>query len=241
MGQASKTSDEGKPHLLVVEDEEALVVLLRYNLEREGYQVSVAMDGDDAIYMAEAIEPDLILLDWMLPGRSGLSICREIRSHKTLKNTPVVMVTARGEERDMIQGLKNGADDYIRKPFSPAELIARVDAVLRRSDPLREADRLEVGMLALDRNSVQVEWQEQPVSLSLTELRLLEVMMERPNHACSRDFLITRVWGENDEVDFRTVDVNIRRLRQALTDAGAPDFVRTVRGVGYALQDNTSS
>ena len=237
MAQAIRKSDTNKPHVLVVEDEEALVVLLRYNLEREGYEVSVAMDGDDAVFMAEAIEPDLILLDWMLPGRSGLSICREFRTNRKLKTTPIIMVTARGEERDMIQGLKNGADDYIRKPFSPTELLARVEAVLRRSDPEREADRLEVGELALDRNSVQVEWQKHPVSLSLTELRLLEVMMERPNHACSRDFLITRVWGENDEVDFRTVDVNIRRLRQALTEAGAPDFVRTVRGVGYALRD----
>ncbi len=227
-----------EPHLLVVEDEEALVILLRYNLEREGYQVSVAMDGDDAIYMAEAIEPDLILLDWMLPGRSGLSICREIRAHKTLKKTPIIMVTARGEERDMIQGLKNGADDYVRKPFSPTELLARVEAVLRRSDPKRDMDQLEVGGLALDRNSVEVLWEDTPVALSLTELRLLEVMMERPNHACSRDFLITRVWGENDEVDFRTVDVNIRRLRQALTESGAPDFVRTVRGIGYALKDS---
>ena len=237
MGQVIAKSGD-KPHLLIVEDEEALVILLRYNLEREGYEVSVAMDGDDAIFMAEAVEPDLILLDWMLPGRSGLTICREIRNHQKLKKTPIIMVTARGEERDMVQGLKNGADDYIRKPFSPTELLARVEAVLRRSDPQMGSDKLEVGELSLDRNSVEVSWQGEPVSLSLTELRLLEVMMERPNHACSRDFLITRVWGDNDEVDFRTVDVNIRRLRQALTESGAPDFVRTVRGVGYALRDS---
>lgn len=223
--------------VLVVEDEESLALLLRYNLEAEGYAVELIYRGDEAeIAIAEA-PPDLIVLDWMLPGISGLELCRRLRAGKDSANIPIILLTARSEESDRIRGLATGADDYVVKPFSLPELMARVRAILRRTNPERIAAMLTAGDIELDREQHRVTRNGRLVRLGPTEFRLLEFLMQSPGRVYSRSQLLDGVWGRDVYVDERTVDVHIGRLRKALIRGQEPDPVRTVRGAGYAFSD----
>lgn len=223
--------------VLVVEDEESLALLLRYNLEAEGYAVELIYRGDEAeISIAEA-PPDLIVLDWMLPGISGLELCRRLRAGKDSANIPIILLTARSEENDRIRGLATGADDYVVKPFSLPELMARVRAILRRTNPERIAAMLTAGDIELDREQHRVTRNGRLVRLGPTEFRLLEFLMQSPGRVYSRSQLLDGVWGRDVYVDERTVDVHIGRLRKALIRGPEPDPVRTVRGAGYAFSD----
>jgi two-component system phosphate regulon response regulator PhoB len=223
--------------VLVVEDEEPLALLLRYNLEAEGYAVELIYRGDEAeIAIAEA-PPDLIVLDWMLPGISGLELCRRLRAGKDSRNIPIILLTARSEESDRIRGLTTGADDYVVKPFSLPELMARVRAVLRRTSPERIAVVLTAGDIELDRESHRVARNGRVVRLGPTEFRLLEFLMQSPGRVFSRSQLLDGVWGRNVYVDERTVDVHIGRLRKAMIRGQEADPVCTVRGAGYAFSD----
>jgi len=224
-----------RPMVLVVEDEPALVTLLRYNLEREGFSVNEAHDGEEALLQLRESKPDAVLLDWMLPRISGLEVCRQIRRAPAWRDLPVIMLTARGEEGDRVRGLDSGADDYVVKPFSPGELIARLRAVIRRVRPTAAADTLRFGDIAMDLSAHRVLRGAAPVHLGPTEFRLLRFFLERPGRVFSREQLLDGVWGRDAEVELRTVDVHIRRLRKALNDGGRPDVVRTVRAAGYAL------
>jgi two-component system, OmpR family, phosphate regulon response regulator PhoB len=221
--------------VLVVEDEDSLVELLQYNLKAEGFRVSIARRGDEAEVIISEDPPDLIVLDWMLPGISGLELCRRLRSGRAVRNIPVIMMTARSEETDRIRGLTTGADDYIVKPFSVPELIARIRAILRRSNPERIADLLTSADILLDREAHRVTRGGREVRLGPTEFRLLEFMMESPGRVFSRTQLLDAVWGRDVYVDERTVDVHIGRLRKALNRGKDKDPIRTVRGAGYAL------
>jgi two-component system phosphate regulon response regulator PhoB len=227
-----------QPHVLVVEDEPPLVEVLRYNLEREGYRVSVARDGVDAIARVQADQPDLVILDWMLPEQSGLEVCRGIRRDPLAKGLPIIMLTARGEEADRVRGLTAGADDYVVKPFSPTELLARVSAVLRRSTTAAPDEKLSHGGIVMDVAAHRVTRAGEVVHLGPTEFRLLRVLLKRPGRVFSREQLLDLAWGHDADVDVRTVDVHIRRLRKAVNRPGVPDIVRTVRGSGYALADS---
>jgi two-component system phosphate regulon response regulator PhoB len=224
-----------KPLVLVVEDDPSLVELLRYNLEAEGFDVLVEMDGETGTLAIEERDPDLVILDWMLPKRSGIEVCRQVRRTAKAQLPPIIMLTARGEESDKIQGLDSGADDYIVKPFSPSELIARVRAVLRRSKPERSAEELRYMDITMDLAKHRVTRGEQSVKLGPTEFRMLRVFMEKPGRVFSREQLLNQVWGRDIFVEPRTVDVHIRRLRQALNLEGTQDVIRTVRAAGYAL------
>jgi len=226
-----------KPLLLVVEDEETLVTLLRYNLEKEGYRVTVAKDGEDALLLAREEVPDLVLLDWMLPLLSGIEVCRRLRRGRETRNVPILMLTARGEEADKIRGLDTGADDYMTKPFSPSELIARIRALLRRAQPSLGEETLDVGDLVMDLATHRVHRSGRPIDLAPTEFRLLHYFLERPGRVFDREQLLNAVWGQNVSIELRTVDVHIRRLRRALNAKGETDIIRTVRGTGYALRD----
>ena len=226
-------------NVLVVEDEPPLIELLRYNLEKDGFDVSVATDGEEALLMVQESEPDLIILDWMLPKLSGLDLCRRLRSPALGNKTPIIMLTARGEEGDRVKGLDAGADDYVVKPFSPAELIARVRAVLRRAEPDLSEDRLSYGGIEMDLAAHKVTRAGRPVHLGPTEYRLLQVLMERPTRVFSREQLLDKAWGRDIYVEERTVDVHIRRLRRALNADDAPDLIRTVRRGGYAIDMDT--
>ncbi|PCJ60763.1 MAG: phosphate regulon transcriptional regulatory protein PhoB [Rhodospirillaceae bacterium] len=226
-----------KPLLLVVEDEETLVTLLRYNLEKEGYRVTVAKDGEDALLLAREEVPDLVLLDWMLPLLSGIEVCRRLRRGRETRNVPILMLTARGEEADKIRGLDTGADDYMTKPFSPSELIARIRALLRRAQPSLGEETLDVGDLVMDLATHRVHRSGRPIDLAPTEFRLLRYFLERPGRVFDREQLLNAVWGQNVYIELRTVDVHIRRLRRALNAKGEADIIRTVRGTGYALRD----
>jgi two-component system, OmpR family, phosphate regulon response regulator PhoB len=221
--------------VLIIEDEPALAELLRYNLESEGYAVRHTARGDDAEMMVAEEHPDLVLLDWMLPEVSGIEICRRIRARPDSRNIPILMLTARGEEGDRIRGLSTGADDYVVKPFSLPELMARVRAILRRAAPDRIADVLTMGDIALDRAAHRVTRGPREVRLGPTEFRLLEFLMESPGRVLSRVQLLDGVWGRDAYVDERTVDVHIGRLRMALIRGKESDPVRTVRGSGYML------
>ena len=221
--------------VLVVEDEEPLALLLRYNLEAEGFRVTVATRGDEAEMSISEDTPDLIILDWMLPGLSGLELCRRIRSDRASREVPVLMLTARGEEGDRVRGLTTGADDYVVKPFSLPELMARVRAILRRTSPGRIADVLSVGDIELDREAHRVTRSTREVRLGPTEFRLLEFFMESPGRVFSRPQLLDGVWGRDVYVDERTVDVHIGRLRKAINRGKEKDPIRTVRGAGYAF------
>jgi two-component system phosphate regulon response regulator PhoB len=223
------------PSILVVEDEAALVTLLRYNLEKEGFTVTEAHDGEEALLHLREAPPDAVLLDWMLPRVSGLEVCRQIRRVPAWRDLPVVILTARGEEGDRVRGLDSGADDYIVKPFSPSELIARLRAVIRRARPAATAETLNFSDLAMDLVAHRVNRGGHAVRLGPTEFRLLRFVMERPGRVFSREQLLDGVWGRDAEVELRTVDVHIRRLRKALNDGGRPDLIRTVRAAGYAL------
>ena len=225
------------PRILVVEDEPALSLLLGYNLEAEGYAVERVERGDDAeVRLAESV-PDLAILDWMLPGVSGLEICRRLRARADTRALPVIMLTARGEESERVRGLSVGADDYIVKPFSVPELMARVRALLRRSKPERIALRLTAGDLSLDRETHRVHRAGREVHLGPTEFRLLDTLMEKPGRVLSRGQLLDAVWGHSAEVDERTVDVHVGRLRKVLSRPEDADPIRTVRGAGYAFDE----
>jgi len=225
------------PRILVVEDDEALGTLLRYNLEREGYTVSVATDGEEALIQADEQLPDLVVLDWMLPRVSGIEVCRRLRQRPQSRNVPIIMLTARGEESDRIRGLDTGADDYVVKPFAVTELAARIRAVLRRLRPGLAEDVVVRGVLALDRSTHRVTRDGAEVHLGPTEFRLLDFFMQNPGRVFSREQLLDAVWGSDVYVEARTVDVHIGRLRKALSK-GAPGFdpIRTVRSAGYALE-----
>jgi len=224
-----------RPFVLVVEDEQALVELLRYNLEQAGFRVAVALDGEAALAAVRDELPDLVLLDWMLPLVSGIEVCRQLRRQAATANLPIIMLTARGEEGDRVRGLDAGADDYVAKPFSPAELVARIRAVLRRIRPALADATLSYGDLVMDLVSHRVTRGGQPVHLGPTEFRLLRHFMEHPGRVFSREQLLDAVWGRDVYVEARTVDVHIRRLRLALNVDDRPDLIRTVRAAGYAL------
>jgi two-component system, OmpR family, phosphate regulon response regulator PhoB len=225
------------PRILIVEDEEALTLLLRYNLEAEGYEVETVARGDEADLILKEHVPDLVILDWMLPGLSGIELCRRLRAQPQTKQLPIIMLTARGEESERVRGLATGADDYVVKPFSVPELNARVRALLRRALPERLADVLSFGDLEVDREKRRVSRAGRPVELGPTEYRLLEFLMERPGRVFSREQLLDGVWGSEIYIDERTVDVHVGRLRKALNRGQETDPIRTVRGAGYALDD----
>ena len=225
------------PLILIVEDEPPLVEMLKYNFESAGFRTSVATDGQEALFQAEELSPDLILLDWRLPEYSGIEICRKFRDRDATKSVPIIMLTARSEEDDRILGLNSGADDYVVKPFSPKELVARVQATLRRSQPGFAEDKLVYADLTMDLDAHKVFRSEMPIHLGPTEYRLLQVFMQRPTRVFSREQLLDRVWGRDIYVEERTVDVHIRRLRKALNENDRPDIIRTVRGGGYSLDE----
>ncbi len=226
-----------KPHILIVEDEEALTLLLRYNLEAEGYEVETVARGDDADVRLKERTPDMVILDWMLPGISGIELCRRLRTRPDTRQLPIIMLTARGEESERVRGLSTGADDYIVKPFSVPELSARVRALLRRAIPERVADVLSFGDIEVDREKKRVSRSGRVVDLGPTEYRLLEFLMERPGRVFSREQLLDGVWGSDIYIDERTVDVHVGRLRKAINRGYTSDPIRTVRGSGYALDD----
>jgi two-component system phosphate regulon response regulator PhoB len=222
-------------HVLVVEDEAALADLLKYNLEKEGYRVSVANDGEEALVVAEESAPDLVVLDWMLPKAPGIEVCRRLRARQDTRNTPIVMLTARTEESDRIRGLDVGADDYLTKPFSMNELLARLRAVMRRIRPGLADDKIVIGDITMDRVSHRVHRGERDVHLGPTEFRILDHLMQHPGRVFSREQLLDAVWGSDVYVEARTVDVHIGRLRKALMVGAETDPIRTVRSAGYAL------
>ena len=224
-----------KPSVLIVEDEEALVTLLRYNLEKESFHVVSAADGEEALVLAKEETPDLILLDWMLPLMSGIELCRRLRRSPGLAKVPIIMLTAKGEEADKVRGLESGADDYVTKPFSPAELIARMRAVMRRTHPAIDAEQLVFDDLIIDLAAHRVRRGSRDVHLGPTEFRLLRHLMHHPGRVFSREQLLDSVWGRDIYVEPRTVDVHIRRLRKALNKEGDVDLIRTVRSAGYSL------
>lgn len=224
-----------KPAILLVEDDPSLIELVRYNLEAADFDVAVEMDGDGGLMAIRERDFDLVILDWMMPNMSGIEVVRQIRRMNDKRATPVIMLTARGEETDKIRGLDAGADDYVVKPFSPAELVARVRALLRRSTPDMGAETLAYEDLEMDLVSHKVNRGGRSVHLGPTEYRLLRVLMEKPNRVYSREQLLDKAWGQNIYVEIRTVDVHVRRLRRAINIDGKPDLIRTVRGSGYAL------
>ncbi|WP_421707887.1 phosphate regulon transcriptional regulator PhoB [Algihabitans sp.] len=224
-----------KPLILLVEDEAALVTLLRYNLEREGFRLVDARDGEEALVLAKEERPDLVLLDWMLPLMSGLEVCRQLRRAPETRDVPIILLTARGEEADKVRGLDSGADDYLTKPFSPAELVARMRAVLRRAQPALANETLQFDDLEMDLAAHRVRRGPRDVHLGPTEFRLLRYLMQHPGRVFSREQLLDAVWGRDVYVEPRTVDVHIRRLRKALNIDDEADLIRTVRSAGYAL------
>ena len=229
-----------QPLILIAEDEPAQMELLRYNLEAAGFRTLTATDGASALLLIEEERPDLVLLDWMLPEISGVEACRRIRLNAETRALPVIMLTARGEESDRVRGLESGADDYLVKPFSQAELIARIRALLRRSRPGLSDTQLSYGGIVMDISAHRVSRDNVPVQLGPTEFRMLRFLLERPGRVFSREQLLDHVWGRDIYVETRTVDVHIRRLRMALDVEGAPDVIRTVRGAGYALDVNAA-
>lgn len=218
--------------LLLVEDDRSLAELITFHFEREGYDVTRTGDGEEALILAEEVRPDLMILDWMIEGISGIEVCRRLRRRSTTANLPILMLTARGEEDDRVRGLETGADDYITKPFSPKELVARAAAVLRRVRPALAAQTLDYAGLEMDLTAHRVKRDGKTLSLGPTEYRLLRHFLENPGRVFSRQQLLETVWPHSEEIELRTVDVHIRRLRIAL---GEPDLVRTVRSAGYAL------
>jgi len=225
------------PKIMVVEDEEALGILLRYNLEAEGYQVEVVTRGDEAEMRLRENVPDLLVLDWMVPAVSGIELCRRLRLRPETERLPIIMLTARGEETDRVRGLATGADDYLVKPFSTPEFIARVRALLRRAKPEVLSSVLKVGDIVLDRETHRVHRGEAEIKLGPTEFRLLEFMMRHPGRVFSRGQLLDNVWGETNYIDERTVDVHVGRLRKSVNTGKGSDVIRTVRGAGYAMQE----
>jgi two-component system phosphate regulon response regulator PhoB len=225
--------------ILIVEDEAPQAEMLRYNLEKEGYRTVVASTGEEAIGRIDLEIPDLVVLDWMLPDRSGIDVCRRFRSRPETRRLPIIMLTARGEEGDRVLGLDAGADDYVVKPYSPREMIARIQALLRRSDAGSSDEAQEYSGIKIDLDAHRVTRDGKSIHLSPTCFHLLQTLMERPGRVLSRDSLLSRVWGSEIFVEPRTVDVHIRRLRKALNEHGKKDLIRTVRGAGYAIDENS--
>ncbi|MFD1703270.1 phosphate regulon transcriptional regulator PhoB [Methylopila henanensis] len=225
------------PRVMIVEDEEALALLLRYNLEAEGYAVEAVARGDEAETRLREATPDLILLDWMLPGLSGIELCRRLRTRPETERLPIIMLTARGEEAERVRGLATGADDYVVKPFSVPELVARVRALLRRAKPEHVANVLKAGDIELDRQSHRVHRQAREVHLGPTEFKLLEFLMQSAGRVFSREQLLDGVWGHDVYIDERTVDVHVGRLRKAINRGRQLDPIRTVRGAGYSFDE----
>ncbi len=221
--------------VLVVEDEAAQRELLSYNLQKEGLRVFAAGDGEEGLLLADEEEPDLIILDWMLPHVSGIEVCRQLKRHARTKHIPIIMLTARGEDADRIRGLDTGADDYVVKPYSVTVLLAQVRAMLRRTRPSSMGEQMSYGDIVLDAEQHKVMRAGKLHKLGPTEYRLLTVLIERPGRVWSREQLLDRVWGHDSEIDFRTVDVHVGRLRKALNQPGEPNPIRTVRGTGYSL------
>lgn len=224
-----------KAHILIIEDDPSLSELLQYNLDNSGFKATVVSEGDEAINAIMEEEPDLVILDWMLPNLSGIEICRQIRQNSDTKRLPVIMLTAKGEESERIRGLETGADDYVIKPFSPSELIARVKAVLRRTHPEKSADVLEFEDISMNLEEHRVSRNGTNIHLGPTEYRLLRVFLEKPGRVFSREQLLDRVWGRDIYVESRTVDVHIRRLRKAMQVPGTSNLIRTVRAAGYSI------
>ena len=224
-----------KDSLLLVEDDQALAELLLWHFERQGFDVRRTADGEDALLLAEETAPDIVILDWMIEGISGLEVCRRLRRKAETAAVPIIMLTARGEETDRIRGLETGADDYVTKPFSPAELVARVAAVLRRSGKYGTGNVLEFGGIEMDLVAHRVRRDGQGISLGPTEYRLLRQFLEKPKRVFSREQLLASVWPHSEDIEERTVDVHIRRLRKALNEGGRTDLIRTVRSAGYSL------
>jgi len=230
-----------KPLILIVEDEEPLAELLRYNLEKEGFRSKVATTGEEALARLDVELPDLAIVDWMLPERSGIEVCRTIRVRQDTRTLPIIMLTARGEEGDRVLGLEAGADDYVVKPYSPREMVARINALLRRRNNPNSEHSMEYAGVFVDIEAYKVTRDGLPVFLSPTGFKILTTLMERPGLVYSRDRLLARVWGGDLFVEPRTVDVHIRRLRQALNEQGGRDLIRTVRGAGYAIDEQIST
>lgn len=226
-----------QPSVLIVEDDTALSELLQWHFNSEGYDVRATADGEDALIMVREDLPDLIVLDWMIESLSGVEVCRQLRKAKDSARVPIIMLTARGEEEDKIRGLKTGADDYLTKPFSPRELLARAEALLRRSRPALAGEMLAFADLELDPAAHRVKRGGEVLHLGPTEFRLLRHFMEKPRRVHSRQQLIDAVWGMDKEIDERTVDVHIRRLRQAIERPGGTELIRTVRSAGYSMDD----
>ena len=224
------------PYILVVEDEESLATLLQYNLQKEGYDVAVAEDGEEALVRVDERLPDLVVLDWMLPKVSGIEVCRRLRQRNETRNVPIILLTARSEEADRVRGLDTGADDSLVKPFAMTELAARVRAVLRRLRPGLAEDRVRRGDISIDRVAHRVRRGDKEIHLGPTEFRLLDYFMQHPGRVFSREQLLDAVWGSDVYVEARTVDVHVGRLRKALGVSAASDPIRTVRSAGYSLE-----
>src|SRR6478752_6349098 len=222
-------------HLLLVEDDRALADLVVFHFERSGYDVTRTGDGEEALILVDEVKPDVVLLDWMIEGISGIEVCRRLRRRATTSNVPIMMLTARGEENDRIRGLETGADDYVTKPFSPNELVARVGAVLRRVRPALAGEQLGYADVEMDVAEHRVRRGGDHVPLGPTEFRLLRHFLEHPGRVFSRERLLETVWSHDPDIDSRTVDVHVRRLRQALNSGTQPDLIRTVRSAGYSL------
>ena len=226
---------QSRPLVLVVEDEAALATMLRYNLEKQGFRVEEAADGQEALLRVAETQPDLVLLDWMLPVMSGIEVCRQLRRRSATRDLPVIMVTARTEDQDAVRGLNTGADDYITKPFNIDALLARMRALLRRANAVPAKGQLAFYDIAMDLAAHRVQRNGRPIHLGPTEFRLMEFFLQHPRRVFSREELLDAVWGRDIHVEPRTVDVHIRRLRKAINGAGELDVVRTVRAAGYAL------
>ncbi|MEG3619053.1 phosphate regulon transcriptional regulator PhoB [Magnetovibrio sp. PR-2] len=224
--------------VLIVEDEPPQAEMLSYNLEKEGFRVMMAENGEDGLMMAQENVPDAIVLDWMLPGLSGIEVCRQLRSDTDTREIPILMLTARGEEEDRVRGIETGADDYVVKPYSPREVVARLKGLLRRSNPSLSSETIEYADIVMDLAQHKVNRGGNFIHLGPTEFRLLKTLMEKPGRVFSRERLLDLVWGRDVYVEDRTVDVHIRRLRKALNTEGALDMIRTVRGEGYAIDMN---
>ena len=221
--------------MLLVEDDAALAELLVYHFKREDFDVAQTADGEEALLMAQETPPDIVLLDWMLESLSGIEVCRRLRRMPETANVPIIMLTARGEEEDRVRGLETGADDYVTKPFSPRELVARVGAVLRRVRPALAGEAMVYADIEMDTVGHKVKRGGEMIPLGPTEFRLLKHFLEHPAHVFSRERLLDSVWGHDSDIELRTVDVHIRRLRKAINEGGKPDIIRTVRSAGYAL------
>jgi len=230
-----------RAHILLVEDDRSLAELLTWNLEREEYQVEHTADGEEALLLARENPPDLVLLDWMIEGLSGIEVCRRLRRIPDTANVPIIMLTARGEEEDRVRGLETGADDYVTKPFSPRELVARVGAVLRRVRPALAGEQLIYSDIEMDTVSHKVRRAGMSVPLGPTEFRLLKHFLEHPGRVFSRERLLDSVWGRDSDIEPRTVDVHIRRLRKAINVGNCADVIRTVRSAGYALDADATA